>query len=178
MTFLARHLPFRPYKIGIIILIVISVLIGILYTNKNDFQASVSCGASKVYWIDGVTMKRANLADGTNTESLVTGMDGGDGIALDISNNKMYWTNGGSNIYRVDIDGDTGDIETIVTGASTTESITLDTVLTNKMYWTDEDEIWEADLDGSNSVALMTLLAQPMEIATDGNNDQMFWVNT
>ena len=173
-------ISFSPYKIGIVLLIATSVLIGILYKNANNFQASVSCGASKVYWIDGgITMKRANLADGTNTESLVTGMSGGDGIALDISDNKVYWTDGGGGkIYRVDIDGDTGDIENIVSGGTDPTSIALDTVLTNQMYWTDEFDIWGGDFDGASSGSIMTGLAQPVEIVIDGDNDKMYWVDS
>ena len=58
-------------------------------------------------------IQRANL-DGSNIEDLVTGLRYSDGIALDVSGGKMYWTNVNvDTIQRANLDG--SNIETLST---------------------------------------------------------------
>ena len=49
----------------------------------------------KMYWTDwpsgASSIKRADL-DGSNVETLLTGLSGPFGIALDVSSGKIYWT--------------------------------------------------------------------------------------
>jgi len=136
----------------------------------------------KMYWTDLGTDKiqRADLS-GSNVEDLVTtGVTEPMGIALDLTNSKMYWTDIGiiNKIQRADLDG--GNVEDLVTtGLGGLRGIALD--LTNrKMYWTDiaTGQIQRADLDGSNVEDLVTTrLANPIGIALDLTNRKMYWTN-
>ena len=140
-------------------------------------------GTSKLYWTDWGTDKiqRADL-DGSNVEDLVsgTGLNGPDGLALDVSGGKMYWTNVGTNkIQRADLDG--SNVEDLVTsGLSVPYGLALD-VSGGKMYWTNRQtsKIQRADLDGSNVEDLLTLsgLAFPGELALDVSGGKMYWTN-
>ena len=140
-------------------------------------------GTSKLYWTDWGTDKiqRADL-DGSNVEDLVsgTGLNGPDGLALDVSGGKMYWTNVGTNkIQRADLDG--SNVEDLVTsGLSVPYGLALD-VSGGKMYWTNRQtsKIQRADLDGSNVEDLLILsgLAFPGELALDVSGGKMYWTN-
>ncbi|MDE2997537.1 MAG: hypothetical protein OXU79_00490 [Gemmatimonadota bacterium] len=157
----------------------------------NNCSAAVSItvapppvtGTSKLYWSDWGTDKiqRADL-DGSNVEDLVSGagLNGPDGLALDMVGSKMYWTDAGTaKIQRADLDG--SNVEDLVTsGLSVPYGLAID-VSGGKMYWTDRQngKIQRADLDGSNVEDLLTLagLAFPGEIALDGANGKMYWTN-
>ncbi|MDE3258585.1 MAG: hypothetical protein OYM47_12180 [Gemmatimonadota bacterium] len=140
-------------------------------------------GTSKLYWSDWGTDKiqRADL-DGSNVEDLVSsaGLNGPDGLALDMAGGKIYWTDAGTaKIQRADLDG--SNVEDLITsGLSVPYGLALD-VSGGKMYWTDRQngKIQRADLDGSNVEDLLTLagLAFPGEIALDVANGKMYWTN-
>ncbi|MCE2438452.1 MAG: hypothetical protein J4F39_03385 [Candidatus Latescibacteria bacterium] len=140
-------------------------------------------GTSKLYWSDWGTDKiqRADL-DGSNVEDLVSGagLNGPDGLALDMAGGKMYWTDAGTaKIQRADLDG--SNVEDLVTsGLSVPYGLALD-LSGGKLYWTDRQngKIQRADVDGSNVEDLLTLagLAFPGEIALDVANGKMYWTN-
>ena len=137
----------------------------------------------KLYWTDWGTDKiqRGDL-DGSNVKDVVSGggLDGPDGLALDMAGGKVYWTDAGTaKIQRADLDG--SNVEDLVTsGLSVPYGLALD-VSGGKMYWTDRQsgKIQRADLDGSNVEELITLagLAFPGEIALDTANGKMYWTN-
>jgi DNA-binding beta-propeller fold protein YncE len=120
----------------------------------------------KIYWtIDGglVSIQRANL-DGTDVEDLVPGSSFFEGIALDLTGNKIYWTDEFSaKIWRANLDGSA--TESIVSFGSP-EGIAID-VVDGKMYWTDDEGggILRANLDGSDISVLVTGLGGPGGIA-------------
>ncbi len=63
-----------------------------------------------MYWIDwGLGTIHCAGLDGSNVETLVTGLSSPQGIAVDAEGGKMYWTigsSGGRNeIYRANLDG-------------------------------------------------------------------------
>ena len=94
-----------------------------------------------IYWTDWGTntVQRAHL-DGSNMQTLVThGLEGPNGIAVDVAGGKMYWTDFGTNrVQRAHLDG--SNIETLVTrGLENPGGIALD-VAGGKMYWTDFGE--------------------------------------
>ena len=140
-------------------------------------------GTSKLYWSDWGTDKiqRADL-DGSNVEDLVSGagLDGPDGLAVDMAGGKMYWTDAGTaKIQRADLDGSNRQ-DLVTSGLSVPYGLALD-VSGGKMYWTNRQngKIQRADLDGSNVEDLLTLagLAFPGEIALDVANGKMYWTN-
>jgi DNA-binding beta-propeller fold protein YncE len=123
--------------------------------------------ANKMYWTDIGTenkIRRADL-DGSNIEDLVMG-DFPDGIALDVMQNKMYFTNRGSqSISRTNLDGT--DIEVLVPQkvGSFPAGISLD-VGEGKMYWTDisADKIKRANFNGSGIEDVVVGLDNPFGI--------------
>ena len=129
-----------------------------------------------IYWTDYGT-GRIQRTNGSNVEDLVTWLSSPQGIALDVSGGKMYWTDGGKDtIQRANLDG--SNIEDLVTGLSSPDGIALD-VSGGKMYWTDwgTDTIQRANLDGSNVEDLVTGLSIPRGIALDVSGGKMYWTD-
>ena len=136
-----------------------------------------------LYWSDWGSDKiqRANL-DGSNVEDLVAGagLDGPDGLTLDLAGGKIYWTDAGTEkIQRADLDG--SNVEDLVTtGLGVPYGLDLD-VSGGKIYWTNRStsKIQRADLDGSNVEDLLTLsgLAFPGELAVDAAGGKIYWTN-
>ena len=88
----------------------------------------------KLYWADGGKIQRSNL-DGSGVEDLVTtGLGNPDGLALDVSGGKLYWTDFGTDkIQRSNLDG--SGVEDLVTrGLDYPWGIALD-VSGGKLYW-------------------------------------------
>ena len=100
----------------------------------------------KIYWEGegGDAILRGNL-DGSQVETLFTGVDDVDDIDIDESGGKLYW-GGSDGILRANLDG--SQAEKIV--SVSTSGIAIDEG-EGKIYWT--DWIWEmilrANLDGS-----------------------------
>ena len=137
-------------------------------------------GASKLYWSDWGTDKihRADL-DGSNVEDLVTtGLDGPDGLSLDLAGGKIYWADAGTNrIQRSNLDG--SGAEDLVTGLGIPYGLALD-VSGGKMYWTNRqtNKIQRSNLDGSSVEDLVTSgLTFPGALALDVSGGKMYWTN-
>ena len=134
-----------------------------------------------MYWTDRHhdtnKIQRSNL-DGSGVEDLVTTRYP-DGVALDVSGGKMYWTAWGTEkIQRSNLDG-SGVENLATTGLETPSGITLD-VSGGKMYWTDwgTDKIQRSNLDGSGVEDLVTSgLEGPIRIALDVSGGKMYWTD-
>ena len=139
-------------------------------------------GASKLYWSDWGTDKiqRADL-DGSNVEDLVTGagLDGPDGLSLDLAGGKIYWADAGTNkIQRANLDG--SGAEDLVTGLGIPYGLALD-LAGGKMYWTNRQtgKIQRANLNGSGVEDLVTSgLTFPGALALDAAGGKMYWTNS
>ncbi len=123
-----------------------------------------------MYWVDRGTGKiqRSDL-DGNNIEDLITkGLNQPWAIALDISGDKMYWTDRLTGIWRSDLDGRNIEDLVIRPQVNRPRAIALDTA-SGKMYWVDESKnrIQRSDLDGSNIEDLVGGLSTPASIALD-----------
>jgi len=112
----------------------------------------------KVYWTDadlGGDVWRADL-DGSNHELLISNQFADlSGIALDLASDKMYLTDQAGSVAWANLDGT--DIQTLATGGRPS-GIAVDSA-NNKFYWTDwegHQNVWQADLDGSNATAIIT----------------------
>ena len=123
----------------------------------------------KIYWTTLVEtsgkIQRANL-DGSNIESLVTGLDYPRGLPLDVAGGKIYWTEDGRMIRRANLDG--SNSESLVTGLDSPSGLGLD-MSGGKIYWVGgwAGMIRRANLDGSNIESLVTGLADPRGLALD-----------
>ncbi len=146
-------------------------------------QGITEAAVNKIYWVDRFEgeILRVN-PDSSNREPLITGLSSLSLIALDVSNNKMYWTDWRfgktSKIFRSDLNGD--NIEDLFTGSDAIEGIALD-VSNNKMYWTEFDnKIRRANLDDFHVEDLFTQAdgwIYPEELALDVSGDKMYWTN-
>ena len=153
-------------------LIVLSIL-SILHPITSSAQES----PIYMYWADNGTNKiqRANL-DGTNVQDIhATGLEGPEGIAIDITGGKMYWTDHDTDkIQCSNLDGT--NVEDLVTGLEAPLGIALD-LAGGKMYWTNYSiAIQRANLDGTNVENLVTTdVRGAEEIALDVAGGKMYW---
>ena len=136
---------------------------------------TLDVAGGKMYWVDSgremnlmnlmesgtAKIQRSNL-DGSGVETLVTtGLGTPKGIALDVAGGKMYWTDSGREMYRMEsgtekiqrsnLDG--SGVETLVaSGLHSPSGLALD-ISGGKMYWTDSvadaGKIQRSNLDGS-----------------------------
>jgi hypothetical protein len=116
-------------------------------------------------------------ADGTGQTHVIQirngGSFGGDasfGIAVDSSNNKMYWTNR-SNIFSANLDGT--DRQTLLSNVGDTLGIALD-LEDGKMYWAQGSSIRRADLDGTDMQTIATGVFA-VGVALDLEADKVYW---
>ena len=118
--------------------------------------------------------------DGSNVEDLVTsaGLDGPDGLSLDLAGGKIYWADAGTNkIQRANLDG--SGVEDLVTGLGIPYGLGLD-VAGGKMYWTNRqtNKVQRANLDGSGVEDLVTSgLTFPGALALDTAGGKIYWTN-
>ncbi len=137
----------------------------------------------KIYWTEwkdesGMgAIRRAGL-DGSDVETLITGLEFPFDLALDVFEHKMYWTNNrAGSVQRADLDG-TG-VETLITGLEAPQDIALDMdwysvgagkpasptipVPPSRIFWTNgrAGTIHRADLDGSNVEVIVEGIAGP-----------------
>lgn len=134
---------------------------------------------------DGRIMR--SRLDGSQLETLVTGLYSVGGLAIDSVARKLYWTQdrtgNDARIRRSNLDGT--DIEDVIVadpsgGANIIlpRGIMLD-VAADMMYWTDlvTRDVKRARLDGSaiEVIASIGILHQPRGIALEPNDAQVFW---
>jgi len=160
---------------------------------------------AKLYFVSGSFNSAGSVkvidADGSNEKVLATGsiVIEPDGIEVDVSAGKMYWTDMGpggaadksvadkdGRIMRADLDG--RNIETLVhKGITTTpKQLTLD-VAGGKVYWCDrgdvgdknvDPKIMRANLDGSEvEILVSTDLMSPVGIALDLANGKVYFTD-
>jgi len=150
-------------------LLLLAVLIGL--------EGRASC-AGLIYWTDaaGGDIRRAN-ADGSGSQTLVSGLNVPTGIALDLSGGKMYWADdGGGDIREANLDG--SGSQTLVSSLPGPAGIALD-LSGGKMYWADDDggDIRCANLNGSGSQTLVSGLSRPTDVALDLSGGKMYWAD-
>ena len=109
-----------------------SLLTTELEINPNRITLDPVVG--KIYWTEvdadaewGSTIRRANV-DGSEVETLITGLQDPFELALDLFKHKMYWTDlQGGIIQRADLEG--ANVETLITGLEAPADIALDMYL-------------------------------------------------
>ncbi len=155
----------------------VTVTVSATVTQPDPQPAAVS----KLYWSDWGTDKiqRADL-DGSNVEDLISGagLDGPDGLSLDLAGGKIYWVDAGTKkIQRANLDG--SGIEDLLTDQNFPFGLALD-VSGGKMYWTNPfpAKIQRANLDGSGPEDLVTSgLTIAGGLALDVAGGKMYWTN-
>ena len=140
----------------------------IYWTNQQWDHSTGAVFASKI--------QRANL-NGSNVQDIVTGLGIAEGLALDGSTGKVYWTDSDTGkIQRANLNG--SNVEDLVTGARMPNDIALDAA-GGKMYWADYEskQISRANLNGSNIEILVEGLAGPSGIVLDIARRKIYWTD-
>jgi len=136
--------------------------------------------ADRIYWSAGFFFANEIQSadpDGSNIETVITGLLNVEGMALDVANGKMYWTDlSGQKIQRANLDG--SNVEDLI-GAIEPFGIALD-LKHDKMYWTDNNhKLHRANLDGSDGEELIGPIGlsfgSPRGIALDVAGGKMYW---
>ena len=134
-----------------------------------------------IYWVAATanSIRKAN-PDGSEVQSILTGLDSPNRVALDLDAGKLYWTEAGGRdgIYRADLDGSNDEI-LVSSGLSNPAGISLDKSA-GKLYWVDRSSqmIKRANLNGSDAEGLHTLTSSsnPTDIALDTSAGKLYWV--
>ncbi len=158
-----------------------------LVDNSGGWAIGLDAANGKMYW-SGATpvggqrgILRANL-DGTEFEELISGLKHSNGIALDLLNQQVYWSETGEDhIRRANLDG-TAMEEVVSPGYLwSPRDLALD-INGGKVYWTGAtgsgDAVRRANLDGSQVEDLVTGLAWPQGIALDFATGKMYWADS
>lgn len=130
-----------------------------------------------IYWTGFRKIMKIQLTSmgSSNGQSiLTTGLEGPYDIALDIRQEKMYWTVDGK-IQSADLDG--SNAKDVITGLDRPRDIALD-VEGDKIYWTQglvTHKICCADLDGTNVQDLISGLNYPRSIALNMQEGKIYW---
>jgi DNA-binding beta-propeller fold protein YncE len=137
----------------------------------------------QIYWTHGQRLQgriaRANL-DGTNIETIVSGLKLPRGLALDVDNGKVYWSDTmDQKMYRADLNG--SGMEAIVDIEHRLGRPTLD-LAGNRLYFGKIDPLGSGDirrthLDGSSPEVLITGLRSPIAVAVDPGGQKIYWVD-
>ena len=152
-------------------------------TEAPDGEESVvetpSLEPGKLYWTTDDKIRRADL-DGSNIQEIVTDKKNLRGLAVDSTDEKIYWTVAWTlntdvvpKIQTADLDG--SDIQDLVERVGSAQGIAVDGA-GNKIYWTRPEIIQTADLDGMNTQGLITRgLHTPQSIALDITGNKIYW---
>jgi hypothetical protein len=138
-------------------------------TTVKDVATMSGCGLAfddtknKIYFSDFYDADTPNgriwkiNLDGTGAEAIVSGLLDPYGIALDVPNNKVYWTDDAGNISRSNLDGTSPQLGIVNVVDGGMRAIAIDKV-NKKIYFYEvmNDNLYVANLDGSNKSVLMT----------------------
>ncbi|MEE9371960.1 MAG: 3-coathanger stack domain-containing protein [Saprospiraceae bacterium] len=133
--------------------------------------------ALPLFWSDDGTNKIQTMSNGV-VQDVVVGLSSPQGVAVDTSNQKIYWTDRGTRrVSRADISG-TNVEDLITTGLLYPAGIALD-IEGGKMYWADWtlDKLMWADLDGTNVADFITSQDGPFGIALNIEQGKIYWIN-
>lgn len=125
--------------------------VGLAYDNAND----------KIYFSDFEVTGSGNIwrmnGDGTGLQSIASGLTDPYGIALDLTNGKIYWADDLGNISRSNLDGTSLQTGIVNIAGAQMRAVALD-VPNNKMYFyeVNAEKLYSANLDGSNPTAIIS----------------------
>ncbi len=155
----------------------------------QPYYLDLDTAGGKVYWghFSQGSIFRANLADGSNVETVVSGLTTVRQVKLDLGAGYIYWCDRNatpSRVQRRPIEG--GPVENLYLGLDTPHGMTLD-IPAGKIYWVDTGTnnragsigaraLCRGDMDGSGPVEVLINLSQPWDVVIDsGISDYMDW---
>ncbi len=154
---------------------------GMITTANSSWGIALDAAANRLYWTGAfstpeVKIWRAGL-DGSNMEELLFDSTGLPlGLDLDLTNQKIYWTNSTRKIRRANLDG--SGQETIFSDPiQNIIDVTVDEG-ESKIYWTISNGIMRADLDGGNpEVVLSDPPGEPYTLELDLSAGKIYWTD-
>lgn len=156
-----------------------TVIGGLIYPQKIKLDVA----NNYLYWsdkpilaIDSYVIRRSNL-DGSNLIDVTQPSPGDLGLELDLFNGYMYWgtvDNSSLVIKRANLDG------VNVSMTSNIDALTNFTVDAEKgyIYAIVGTKIKRMNLDGSNSLELISGIGNPYDITLDSTKEFLFWSDT
>jgi len=154
-----------------------------LVTGRDQMQGiAVDPLGGKIYWIEytstpsnGFDLKKANLDGSTVETAYFTASDWCNGLDLDLTNGKIYYTDGTA-IRRVNLDGSVPE-DVVTSGLSHAWDVKVDPA-GGYIYVSDfnADKILRASLDGSGLTTLYDSI-QLNGIALDVPNGEIYMVD-
>ena len=138
----------------------------------------VSIAQGQIYFTNEFgTLQGVNSmdVDGSNASHIISTATRTRGIALDIPNNHMYWTDWSlGTLSRSNLDGTSQT--TLLTGLGNPQSVQLD-LTNNKMYFTVQSVgIRSANLDGTGLSTVAAVGLDPEGLALDVANSHIYYV--
>ena len=148
-----------------------------LITSTQPYFLGLDLTNQKIYWGDysGGNIFRADLPEGNNVETVVSGLVQIRGVKIDSNGGYVYWCDrNASKVQRRKIEG--GPIEDLYTGLDTPHGMTLD-VLAQKIYWCDTGTnllngqgamaVNRGNMDGSGPQEILLNAQEPWDITLD-----------
>jgi hypothetical protein len=146
---------------------------GFTYDIESDFYKNT------IYWSEGYMLRKANI-DGTGVQTLFTTTELIGGLALDLTNEKLYYITYDANFHvnQCNLDGtDRKMIYEIPMSAIKNFSLSISPTL-QKLYWTTrrytETKVMRSNLDGSSVETLMTVSNYIPYLAIDEKNQKLY----
>ncbi len=149
-------------------------------TTDQPYYLDLDPEGGKVYWghFSRGSIYRADLADGRNVETLVTGLTNVRQVQLDLQAGYIYWCDRNAvpaRIQRRLIEG--GPVENVYLGLDTPHGMTLD-LAAGKIYWADTGTnnragtlgaraICRGDMNGSGPIEILATVSQPWDVVVD-----------
>ena len=159
---------------------------GIAPAAQNATGIAVDARAGKVYWAERTSnrtgrIRRANL-NGSNVQLVKELTSVPRGLAIDVSNGKLYLTNAWGKVQSLNLDG-TGFQPNLIVNLASPMGVAVDAA-GGKVYWTEQTgdssgRVRRANLNGKN-VQLVRALATsaPRGLAVDASNGKLYLTNS
>ena len=149
-------------------------------TADQPYYLDLDLEGGKIYWghFSQGSIYRADLTDGRNIETVVSGLTTVRQVKLDPAGGYLYWCDRNAvpaRIQRRHLDG--GPVENIYLGLDTPHGMTLD-VPAGKIYWADTgtnnrsnstgaNAICRGDMNGSGPIEILATVSQPWDVVVD-----------
>ena len=147
--------------------------------NGSNFQSNLITGLmtpqnlvldttnSKLYWTEQTgpstgKVQHANL-DGSNVQLVKELTSVPHGMTLDVTNRKLYLTNGWGKLQRMNLDGSNFQ-PNFITDLEDPGQVVVD-MTDSKLYWTEQGKLRRADLNGENIQDVVTGLGELVDLA-------------
>ena len=135
----------------------------------------------KLYWTNNRGEIQTCTLEGSNIETLITGLDSPKHIAVDTVRSKLYWTDGQEQILSSDVNGE--NIQIFLKSLKTLDHIA---VAGDHLYWTEKTAENNGMIRRTNlkqgKLKLLELLHYldkvPVGIAVDIESDKLYWTDT